>query len=134
MEKPDKETLLEEYRQLMESQRDNTRVTYSWIGSIFLVLSSALIVFGFATNDFSQFIPAMTLGILLAIVWVRLTSVFVEYIRERFARIKDISETLGIPPMKRPSGRFSVARTYVKIFVWGYCAAWVIRLVLLIVW
>ncbi|MBM3142029.1 MAG: hypothetical protein FJ005_03130 [Chloroflexi bacterium] len=59
---PNKEVLLEEYRQLMESQRDNTRIAYSWIGSIFLVLSSSLFFFGLTTDDLSKFVPAMIMG------------------------------------------------------------------------
>lgn len=130
---PSQEVLLEEYRQLMESQRDNTRITYSWISNIFLVLSSALFIFGLTTDKWSQFIPAMVLGILLAGVWIGLTNVFVRYIRERFDRIKVISGELGIPPMEIPPARFSIAQTYVNIFAIGYCVAWVVRLVWLIV-
>jgi cbb3-type cytochrome oxidase subunit 1 len=78
---PKQEVLVEEHRQLIESQRDNTHITYSWIGNIFLVLSLVLFLLGLTTDKWSQFIPAMFLDILLAIVWIGLTNVFVRHIR-----------------------------------------------------
>ena len=135
-QKPEKDILLEEYRQLMESQRDNTRITYSWISNIILVLSSALFIFGLTTDVIAKFIPAMTLGILLAFVWGGLTSVFARYIRDRFNRLEQICDELRIPQIPPPATipnkwiPLTVAKTYVILFVIFYVIAWVIRLVL----
>ena len=128
--KPDKETLLEEYRQLMESQRDNTRIAYSWIGNIILVLCSGLIFFGLTTNILSSFVPAMVFGILLCLIWVGLTEVFAGYTRLRFYRIEEISKLIGIAPMKPPESFLEQARAYIWLFVIIYILAWILRLVL----
>ena len=135
MDNPDKETLLEEYRQLMESQRDNTRIAYSWMGSIFLVLCSALFLFGLTTNALASFVPAMILGIFLCLIWVGLTGVVAGYIRQRFERLDEISTQLGMQPIPDvPSGMwwfpFTQARTYVWLFAIVYILAWVLRLIL----
>ena len=134
MNNPDKDTLLEEYRQLMESQRDNTRIAYSWMGSIILVLCSGLFFFGLTTNALAVFIPAMILGIFLCLIWVGLTGVFARYIRQRFERLEEISLQLGIPPMPVApitlGVPFTQARTYVWLFAIVYILAWVLRLIL----
>lgn len=134
MDNPDKETLLEEYRQLMESQRDNTRIAYSWMGSIFLVLCSALFFFSLTTNALASFVPAMILGVFLCLIWVGLTEAFARYIRQRFERLEEISLQLGIPPMPVAPITlwvlFTQARTYVWLFAIVYILAWVLRLIL----
>jgi len=128
---PDKETLLVEYQQLMESQRDNTRIAYSWMATIILVLCSSLFFFGLTTNSFSSFLPAMILGICLCLIWVGLTEVFARYIRQRFDRLEEISEQLGIPPLPFTPTTWLLpltqARTYVWLFVIVYIVAWVLR-------
>ncbi|MFC1932436.1 hypothetical protein ACFLXU_02235 [Chloroflexota bacterium] len=133
-DKPDKEILLVEYQQLMESQRDNTRLAYSWMGTILLVLGSGLFFFGLTTNSLSSFVPAMTLGIFLCLIWAGLTEVFARYIRQRFNRLGQISAQLGIPSMPfTPSTwwlSLTQARTYIWLFVFVYILAWVLRLVL----
>ena len=63
--------LLEEYRQMMESQRDNTRIAYSWIGNFFLVLSGGLYFFGVSAEELSVFVPTMVFGIGLSVIWWR---------------------------------------------------------------
>ena len=131
--KPDRVVLLEEYRQLMESQRDNTRIAYSWMGTILLVLGSGLFFFGLTTNALSSFVPAMILGLCLCLIWAGLTEVFARYIRQRFERLDDICEQLGIPPIPpTPSTKWFLnvkqARTYVWLFVAVYIVAWVLRL------
>ena len=132
MEIPDKETRLEEYRQLMESQRDNTRIAYSWMASIILVLCSALFFFGLTTNAFAVFVPALILGIFVCIIWVGLTEVFARYTRLRFNRIDEVSKELGIPPLRAPEpfSPLKQARTYVYLFAIIYIFAWLLRLVL----
>ena len=132
MDNPDKETLLEEYRQLMESQRDNTRIAYSWMGSIILVLCSGLVFFGLITTTLSSFVPAMVFGVCLCIIWVGLTEVFARYIHLRFDRLDEVSEQLGIPLLRapEPAGRLKQAITYVRLFAIIYILAWVLRLIL----
>jgi len=132
IQKLNKDILLEEYRQLMESQRDNTRITYSWLSNIFIVLSSALFVFGLTTASWAQFVPAMFFGILLAWIWVFLTEVFGGYIRQRFDRIREISEQIGIATIKPPKSKLRIAKTYVILFAILYTMAWLIRLIYLI--
>ena len=132
MDIPDKETLLEEYRQLMESQRDNTRIAYSWMASIILVLCSALFSFGLTTNALAVFVPALILGIFVCLIWVGLTEVFARYTRLRFDRIDEVSNELGIPPLQAPApfSPLKQARTYVFMFAIIYILAWLLRLVL----
>ena len=132
MDNPDKEILLEEYRQLMESQRDNTRIAYSWMASIILVLCSGLFFFGLTTNDLAVFIPAMILGICLCLIWIGLTEVFARYIRLRFNRLDEVSEQLGIPPLQTPVpfSPLKQARTYVWLFGIIYILVWILRLIL----
>ena len=91
--------LLEEYRQAMESQRSNTTVVYSWLGSIFLVLSTGLFFFGITVHELSTFVAAMVLAILLALVWLGLTETFIFYMRQRFHRIHEIERELGLKLM-----------------------------------
>ena len=131
---PDKIVLLEEYRQLMESQRDNTRIAYSWISNIFLVLSSVLFIYGLSVHAIGQFVPAMILGIILAWIWVFLTEVFAGHIRQRFERIREISAQLGIAIFKKPSSKFRVAKTYVILFSTFYTIVWFIRLGFILWW
>jgi hypothetical protein len=148
MDDLDKEKILEEYRQLMESQRDNTRIAYSWMGSIFLVLCSALFFFGLTTDVLASFIPAMVLGIFLCLIWVGLTETFASYTRQRFQRLTEIAEELSIPAMPYPKQTFlrlsripiigyivrclplRQARTYVLLFVLIYILVWILRLIL----
>lgn len=137
---PDRDVQLEFYRQLMESQRDNTRIAYSWIGNVFLVLSSALIVFGLTTKDSRSFIPAMVLGIGLSIIWAFITEVFATYIRERFRQASQIESRLGFRGIAMAGDErfanlgwrmyFVQARTYVFLFVVLYIAVWILALVL----
>ena len=137
---PDRDVQLELYRQLMESQRDNTRIAYSWIGNVVLVLSSALIIFGLTTQDSKSFIPAMVLGIGLSIIWAFLTEVFATYIRERFRQALEVERLLqfrglGTAGYERFANlgwriHFVQARTYVFSFVVIYISVWILALVL----
>ena len=137
---PDRDVQLEFYRQLMESQRDNTRIAYSWIGNVFLVLSSALIVFGLTTQDSESFIPAMALGIGLSIIWAFITEVFAAYIRERFDQALKVERQLGFRGIAMAGDErfrslgwrmyFVQARTYVFSFVGLYIGVWILALVL----
>ncbi|MFC1990721.1 hypothetical protein ACFLU9_01040 [Chloroflexota bacterium] len=132
MDTPDRDTSLEEYRQLMESQRDNTRLAYSWMASIILVLCSGLAFFGLTTNTLSSFVPAMVFGVCLCFIWVGLTEVFARYTRLRFDRLDEVSKQLGIPLLKAPEP-FSLlkqARTYVWLFAILYILVWALRLIL----
>lgn len=130
--------LLEEYRQAMESQRSNTTVVYSWLGSIFLVLSTGLFFFGITVHEFPTFICAMALAILLSLVWLGLTETFIFYIRQRLRRIHEIEHQLGLKLMVEAAteikqlgwrSRFIEARTYVRLFIPLYIAIWVFALV-----
>ena len=131
---PDMEILLEEYRQLMESQRDNTRIAYSWMGNIILVLCSGLVFFGFTTNALSSFVPAMIFGACLCLIWVGLMQAIARYISQRIDRIDELSIQLGIPPIPTIPITlwfpFTQVRTYVWLFAIIYIIAWVLRLVL----
>lgn len=139
-QRPNLDTLLEFYRQLMESQRDDTRIAYSWIGNVFLVLSSALILFGLTTQDFRSFIPAMVLGVGLSIIWVCITEVFAAYIRERFSQALPVEKMLGFKGLAVAGNKrfeslgwrkcFAQARTYVFLFVILYVVVWIIAWVL----
>lgn len=131
--------LLEEYRQAMESQRSNTTVVYSWLGSIFLVLSTGLFFFGITVDEFSIFVPAMALAIVLSLVWLGLTEKFIFYMRQRFRRIHEIEEQLGLKLMIEAAkevrrlgwrARFVEARTYVRLFIPIYIAIWVFALII----
>jgi hypothetical protein len=53
---------------MMESQRDNTRIAYSWIGNFFLVLSGGLYFFGVSAEDKAVFVPTMVFGVSLSII------------------------------------------------------------------
>ena len=148
-DKPEKDVLLEEYRQLMTSQRDNTQIAYSWVGNILMVLGSGLFVFGLTTENLSRFIPALILGMLLSFVWIGVTEAFARYTRQRFDRINKICQELGIPPVEQPAGTWvdtqllkvpkvgkwlnrslsmTQVRTYVVLFVAFYNVAWLVRL------
>ncbi len=137
---PSHDTLLELYRQLMESQRDNIRIAYSWIGNVFLVLSSILIVFGLTTQDLNSFIPAMILGMGLSLIWAGVTEVFAAYTRERFSQATEVEGLLhfrglaaaGAERFKKLGWRnyFGQARIYVWLFVILYIVVWGITWVL----
>ena len=124
----------------MESQRDNTRIAYSWVGNVVLVLSSALMIFGLSTEESNSFIPAMVLGIGLAIIWAFITEVFGAYIRERFRQANEVERLLRFSGIATVGGErlanlgrrkyFAQARTYVICFVVIYIAAWILALVL----
>ena len=125
--------LLEEYRQMMESQRDNTRIAYAWIGNFFLVLSGGLYFFGVSAEDKAIFVPTMVFGVLLSVIWWAVSEVFARYTRERIRRAAHIEELLGLRGMKdsttslyksRWKGPFLQARTYVVAFVLVYIAVW----------
>ena len=132
-----REILLEEYRQLIESQRDNTRIAYSWMGNIFLFLSGGLFFFGLNTSEGEVFIPSMILGIGLSIIWLALTEVFARYTRERFRRATEIEQKLGMEAFSYGTsqlqrygrlGWFLQARAYVWLFVVLYVVTWIIAL------
>jgi hypothetical protein len=136
---PTPEALLEEYRQMMESQRDNTRIAYSWVGNVFLVLSGGLYFFGVSSDEMAVFIPTMVFGISLSVIWWAVTEVFARYTRERISRARQIEEMLGLRAMTdgtqslyRSSwkGPFLQARTYVVMFVVIYIVVWVLALVM----
>lgn len=131
------EALLEEYRQVMESQRDNTRIAYSWIGNVFLVLSGGLYFFGVGAEEFSVFVPTMVFGISLSVIWLAVTEVFARYTRERIRRAAEIEKLLGLQAMTGSTqslyrstwrGPFLQARTYVILFVLVYIVVWVVAL------
>lgn len=135
---PSDATLLELYRQLMESQRDNTRIAYSWVGNVFLVLSSSLILFGLTTKDFQSFKLAMILGIGLSIIWLCITEVFAAYTRERFSQALEVEKVLHFKGIASAGAeRFAKlgwrqllfqARTYVILFVLLYIVVWILAL------
>ena len=137
---PNQDVLLELYRQLMESQRDNTRIAYSWIGNVFLVLSSGLVIFGLTTQDYKSFIPAMVLGIGLSIIWALITEVFAAYTRERFSQALDVEQMLGFNGIAGTGAErftnlgwskyFAQARAYVVLFVVLYIVVWILALLL----
>ena len=80
---PNREELLTEYREGMESQRANTNLVYSWTGNILLILSTALLLYGASSEKVGTFFPTMAFAILLMIVWYGMTETFVFYIRQR---------------------------------------------------
>ena len=130
--------LLEEYRQAMESQRSNTTVVYCWLGSIFLVISTGLFFFGITVDELSTFVLAMALAIVLALVWLGLTETFIFYMRQRFRRIHEIEQELGLKLMIEAAteirqlgwrARLIEARTYVRFFVPLYIAIWIFALI-----
>jgi len=102
------------------------------MGSIVLVLCSALVFFGLITNALSSFVPAMVFGICLCLIWIGLTESFARYIRLRFDRLDEVSEQLGIPPLQAPVpfSPLKQARTYVWLFAIVYILAWILRLIL----
>jgi hypothetical protein len=131
--------LLEEYRQAMESQRSNTTVVYSWLGSIFLVISTGLFFFGITVDKLTTFVPAMALAIVLSLVWLGLTETFIFYMRQRFKRIHEIEHELGLKLMTEAASeirqlgwraRLVETRTYVRLFILLYIAIWILALIL----
>ncbi|MFP4502398.1 MAG: hypothetical protein ACLFTT_15475 [Candidatus Hydrogenedentota bacterium] len=125
--------LLTEYQEAMASQRDNTRLVYSWTGNIVLILSTGLFVVGARTNMPVPFFAAMALAILLMAVWWGMTETFVGYIVQRIRRIAEIEEELGMRLMSSAGeeirrrgwkGRFLEARTYIRGFLVVYLILW----------
>ncbi len=134
------QVLLAEYREAMESQRSNTTITYSWMGSILLVLSTGLFFYGIQLDDFDVFVPVMLLAMVLVMVWWGLTETFVFYIGQRLRRIHEIEQELGMRLMSQAGqeiknlgwrARFVEARTYVRLFGGVYI---LICITLIILW
>ena len=133
------QTLLAEYREAMESQRNNTSLVYSWTGSIFLVLSSGMFYYGTTLKDASVLIPTMILALVLVIVWWGLTETFVFYIKQRMRRIHEIEALLNMKLMSEAgqeiqrmgfSAKFLEARSYVRLFIVAYLIVWILMLVM----
>jgi len=130
---PNRDVLLAEYREAMESQRSNTNIVYSWTGSIFLVLSTGLFIYGANAEEGKIFFPVMALATLLIIVWCGLTETFVFYIVQRLKRIGQIEAELGMRLISEAGkeieslgwkARFLEARTYVRVFSVLYVIIW----------
>ena len=124
-DKLDPQVLLTEYREAMASQRSNTNIIYSWTGSIFLVLSTVLFIYGVNASEQRLFFPVMALATLLILVWWGMTETFVFYIGQRLRRISEIEETLGMRLIREAGkeikalgwkARFVEARFYVRGF------------------
>ena len=141
-EKKDKisdSTLLEEYREAMASQRANTSIVYSWMGSIFLVLTTGLFYYGTRLDEINKIIPIMVLAVGLGLIWWGLMESFIFYIRQRMIRAHEIERVLE---MKLMSGayeeikkmgfkaKFFEARSYVRFFIILYIVAWIVLIIL----
>ncbi len=131
----DPQVLLTEYREAMESQRSNTNIIYSWTGSIFLVLSTVLFIFGTNASEQRLYFPVMALATLLILVWWGMTETFVFYIRQRLRRIGEIEKALGMSLMRQAKeeigalgwrARFVEARFYVRGFSILYIVIWIV--------
>jgi len=129
----DKETLLQEYREAMESQRSLSSMTYSWTGSIFLVLSAGLFFLGTQLDNIAKFIPTMILAIVLAFVWLGFTETFIFYIRQRMRRIHEIETILKMKLMSEAGKEIKElgwkaktleARSYLRLFIIVYVLVW----------
>ena len=127
------EVLLTEYKEAMASQRSNTNIIYSWTGSIFLVLSTGLFIYGLNASDRYTFFSAMAMAVLLISVWWGMTETFVFYIVQRIRRISEIEEILGMQLMTGAGAeirsmkwrsRFVEARFYVRTFSVLYIVIW----------
>ncbi len=136
---PSENVLLQEYREAMESQRTNTNIVYSWTASIFLILSGGLFFFGVSNNDIIKFIPSMILAIILALIWLGLTETFIFYMKQRFRRIHEIEQILGMKLMAEAGkeikllgwkAKFVEARTYIRLFILCYIAVWILMFIL----
>ena len=123
----------------MESQRSNTNIAYSWIVSIFLVLSTGLFYYGTIIEETGKFIPVMLLALSLAIVWWGLTETFIFYIRQRMRRIHEIEKELNIKLMSEAGeeikklgwkAKFREVRNYVRFFIFAYAIIWLLMLVI----
>ena len=134
-EKLDPQILLTEYREAMASQRSNTTIIYSWTGSIFLVLSTDLFIYGANASEAELFFPVMALATLLILVWLGMTETFIFYIRQRLRRIGEIEEALGMSLMRQAReeigtlgwrARFVEARSYVRGFSVLYIVIWIV--------
>ncbi|MFH1808156.1 MAG: hypothetical protein ABIJ09_05390, partial [Pseudomonadota bacterium] len=79
---PSENALLKEYSEAMESQRANTNIVYSWMGSIFLVLTTGLFYYGTRIDDLNKIIPVMVLAIGLGFIWWGLMESFIFYIKQ----------------------------------------------------
>ena len=131
----DRETLLLEYREAMESQRNLTSMAYSWTGSIFLVLSTGLFFYGTQLDSLDKLIPTMILAIALALVWFGFTESFVFYIRQRMQRIHEIEEILNMKLMSEAGREIKAMglksrkyelRSYLRAFVVVYILVWIL--------
>jgi len=135
----DRETLLLEYREAMESQRSNTNIVYAWMGSIFLVLSTGLFYYGTTLDEIVKYIPTMILAIAIMLVWWGLTESFIFYIKQRMKRIHEIESLLNIKLMSDAGkeikaigwrAKFLEARNYVRFFIVIYISVWILMLIL----
>jgi len=135
MEEKEKDILLEEYRQAMDSQRNNTSIVYSWIGNIFVILSTLLFGYGIIQTSKLNFIFLMILSFALIFVWLGVTETFIFYLRQRLKRINEIERILEIELMSKAyeeikklgwKSKFLEVRTYVRIFVISYIIIWLI--------
>ena len=129
-----REQLLLEYREAMESQRSNTALVYSWTGNILLILSTALFIFGAQTDEPEAFFPTMAFAVLLLLIWYGMTETFVFYIKQRLRRANEIERILGMQLMSGAyeeikklgwRSRFIEARSYVRLFGLLYILLWI---------
>lgn len=129
--------LLTEYKEGMESQRHLTNITYSWMINIALILCTGLFITGITRPQYDKisFWMLMVLGTIFCIVWWRLTETMVFYLRQRFRRINEIEETIGMKLMSEAykeiknmgwRAKLLEARVYIRIFVISYICAWII--------
>jgi hypothetical protein len=132
---PSEQALLQEYREAMESQRSNTNIAYSWIGSINLILSTSLFYYGTKIKTLSTFIPTMLLALVLVLVWWGMTETYIFYIKQRMARILQIEAILNLKLMSEAGAqiksmgwkaKFLEARTYVRILIVSYIFVWLL--------
>ncbi len=123
----------------MESQPSNTALVYSWLGSIFLVLSSGPFFFGITVDKLTTFVPAMAFAVVLSLVSLGLTEAFIFCMRQRFKRIHEIERELGLKLMTKAASeikqlgwraRLVAARTYVRLSTPLYIALWILALTL----
>ena len=135
----DKEILLQEYKEAMESQRSLSNMTYSWTGSIFLVLSTGLFFYGTQLDSINKIIPTMVLALVLAFVWLGFTETFIFYIRQRMKRIYEIEQILQMKLMSEAGkeiialgwkAKFLEARSYLRLFIIVYILVWFLLLYL----
>jgi hypothetical protein len=134
IEPVNREQLLVEYREAMESQRSNTALVYSWTGNILLILSTGLFIFGTQTKAPEAFFPTMAFAVLLMLIWYGMTKTFVFYIGQRLRRANEIERILGIQLMSGAyeeikrlgwKSRLVEARSYVRLFAVVYILIWI---------